>query len=130
EPWRLEPRDSRWPATLAHLQQPPAWLWVWGATLPSWPAVAVVGSRRATFGGTEIARMIGRHLGEAGVPVISGMARGIDGSAHEGALEGGGTTVAVLGCGIDVCYPPQHHDLRERILANGCLLSEEPLGTE
>jgi DNA processing protein len=87
--------------------------------------VAVVGSRRATPAGIDIARCLGRDLAEVGVPVISGMARGIDGAAHRGALEGGGVTVAVLGCGIDVCYPREHGELREAIILSGCVVSEE-----
>jgi len=115
-----------WPERLAHLNEPPAGIWLWGAEPPLPPAVAIVGSRRATVTGLAIARGLGRDLAEAGVQVISGMARGIDSAAHRGALEGGGTTVAVLGCGIEVCYPPEAARLRDDILARGCLISEEP----
>jgi DNA processing protein len=92
------------------------------------PAVAVVGSRKATVTGLDIARVLGAELAEAGVQVVSGMARGIDSAAHRGCLEAGGSTVAVLGCGIDICYPPSNSALRAEILGSGCLISEEPPG--
>jgi DNA processing protein len=125
----VEPGGEEWPKRLDHLEQPPAGLWQLGSIGPTVPAVAVVGSRLATFGGMEIAHSIGRDLGAAGVQVISGMALGIDAAAHVGALEAGGTTVAVLGCGIDVCYPARHADLRARIAAAGSVITEEPAGT-
>ena len=85
----------------------------------------MVGSRRPSTGGLLIARDIGAELAAAGMVVVSGMARGIDGAAHRGALNAGGTTVAVLGCGIDVCYPPEHAQLRDHIAASGCVISED-----
>jgi DNA processing protein len=88
-----------------------------------------VGSRRATFGGVEIASSIARDLAAASIQVVSGMALGIDAAAHHGALEAGGSTVAVLGCGIDICYPSRHAELRRRIMACGSLITEEPAGT-
>jgi DNA processing protein len=119
-------RGSRgWPERLEHLNEPPAGIWVWGAQRSSLPSVAVVGSRRATALGIDIARSLGCELAEAGVQVVSGMARGIDAAAHGGAIEGGGSTVAVLGCGIDVCYPPEQGKLRDAIVIQGCLISEE-----
>src|ERR1700726_4764942 len=129
EPRWIEPATSGWPERLHHLEHPPQGFWQLGVVGPLSPSVAVVGSRRATFGGVDIARSIGRDLGAAGIQVVSGMALGIDAAAHEGALEAGGSTVAVLGCGIDVCYPARHADLRARIAANGSLLTEEPAGT-
>jgi DNA processing protein len=125
-PRLLTPRSTDWPSTFAHLEQPPEQIWLWGSVPPHTPAVAVVGSRRATPAGLEIGRSIGAELADAGIQVISGMARGVDAAAHAGALEAGGSTVAVLGCGIDVCYPPEHASLRRDILASGCLISEEP----
>lgn len=119
-----------WPHRLEHLGRPPDGVWVEGGARPQTPAVAVVGSRLATPAGLDIARSIGRDLAAAGVQVVSGMARGIDGAAHRGALEGEGTTVAVLGCGIDVCYPAEHAALRAAICESGCVLTEEPPGTE
>jgi len=123
--------EPGWPATLEHLAEPPAELWVRGLLWPpSEPAVAVVGSRAATLGGLEVARELGRDLAATGVLVVSGLARGIDAAAHRGALEGGGATLAVLGCGVDVCYPPGHERLRDAVCARGAVLSEDPPGTE
>ncbi|MGA8361036.1 MAG: DNA-processing protein DprA [Candidatus Dormiibacterota bacterium] len=129
QPRWIAPSSPDWPARLAHLEAPPEGLWQLGATGPTTPCVAIVGSRRATFSGIEIARSIGGELGAGGIQVISGMALGIDAAAHRGALEAGGTTVAVLGCGIDVCYPARHAELREQIIAAGSLITEEPEGT-
>jgi DNA processing protein len=129
EPHWTDPAGPGWPDRLDHLEHPPRGFWQLGAVGPTSPSVAVVGSRRATFGGVEIAQSIGRELGAAGIQVISGMALGIDAAAHTGALDGGGTTVAVLGCGIDICYPARHEDLRARIAANGSVITEEPAGT-
>ncbi len=125
----IEPATPDWPVRLAHLERPPQGIWQLGAVGPTTPAVAIVGSRRATFTGVEIARSIAGELASAGIQVISGMALGVDGAAHAGALDAGGSTVAVLGCGVDICYPPRHRDLRDRIIANGSVLSEEPEGT-
>jgi len=126
----IEPGARGWPDRLSHLAQPPLGLWLWGAAVPRFPAVAVVGSRRATPAGIDIARCLGRDLAAAGVQVVSGMARGIDAAAHRGALEAEGDTVAVLGCGIDVCYPRENAELRSRIIAAGCVISEEDRGAE
>ncbi len=122
----VERGEPGWPERLEHLGSPPARLWVRGV-LPAGDTacVAVVGSRRATPGGLLTAREIAVHLVREGITVISGMARGIDAAAHLGALDGGGTTLAVLGCGIDVCYPREHHALRDRIAASGCVISED-----
>jgi DNA processing protein len=118
--------DPGWPERLEHLEAPPAALWLLGRLPPpGGPCVAVVGSRRATPGGLLTAREIGSDLAAAGITVISGMARGIDAAAHRGALAAGGLTIAVLGCGIDLCYPPEHGELRDRIAAQGCVVSEE-----
>ncbi|HEX2701689.1 MAG TPA: DNA-processing protein DprA [Acidimicrobiales bacterium] len=91
--------------------------------------VGIVGTRRATGYGRDVARQFGRELAEAGVGVVSGLALGIDGAAHEGALAGGGAPpVGVVGSGLDVVYPRRHADLWRRVAADGCLLSEAPLG--
>ena len=121
--------DSDWPDRFEHLQASPERVWVRGETPPQQMAVAIVGSRQATAAGLDIARSIGSELASVGVQVISGMARGVDAAAHWGALDAGGTTAAVLGCGIDVCYPAQHGRLRAAICTSGCLLAEEPPGT-
>jgi DNA processing protein len=129
QPRWVDPSSPDWPDRLAHLESAPQGFWQLGAIDPLPPCVAVVGSRRATFTGVEIARSIGRDLGDAGVQVVSGMALGIDAAAHNGALEAGGSTVAVLGCGIDVCYPSRHAELRSRIISAGSVITEEPAGT-
>jgi DNA processing protein len=85
----------------------------------------VVGSRRATPSGLLTAHDIAADLACAGVTVVSGMARGIDGAAHRGALHVGGRTIAVLGCGVDVCYPREHGRLRDEIAQSGCVVSED-----
>ena len=92
------------------------------------PAVAVVGARAATTYGLDIARRLGAGLARSGAVVVSGLARGIDAAAHEGALEAGGATVAVLACGPDVVYPPEHARLAERVAAAGAVVTELPPG--
>jgi DNA processing protein len=122
--------DADYPRRLFEIGSPPPVLYVRG-TLPVWdPAVALVGSRRATRNGLKAAEQLAADLASAGLLVISGLARGIDTAAHRGALAGGGPTVAVLGCGVDLPYPPENRELSERIADNGCLLSEFPLGTQ
>ena len=118
------------PEQLRVLPDAPDLLFVRGAPLPPEPGVAIVGTRRATTYGLAVARQFGRAVARAGWPVISGLARGVDGAAHEGCLEGGGQAVAVLGCGVDVCYPPEHGDLLGRLLAaGGSVASEYPAGS-
>lgn len=92
------------------------------------PAVAVVGARAPTAYGREVARSLGAGLARAGAVVVSGLARGIDAAAHEGALDAGGLTVAVLGTGPDVVYPAEHAELVRRIAASGAVVTELPLG--
>jgi DNA processing protein len=94
------------------------------------PAVAIVGSRRCTFYGQEVAHRLAVELATAGVSVISGMALGIDTAAHRGTLENSGYTAAVLGCGVDQCYPPKNADLMQLIIAEGAVISEYPVDTE
>jgi DNA processing protein len=96
--------------------------------LLSLPAVAIVGARSCTDYGAHVARSLGRELAAAGVVVVSGLARGVDGWAHRGALEGGGPTIAVLGCGIDRDYPRAHAALATQIAATGLIVSEYPPG--
>jgi DNA processing protein len=120
-----------YPPSLLHLPDPPAGLFVRGdlGGLDQLRAVAVVGARNCSAGGREMARAIGRGLAAAGVWVISGAARGIDSSGHHGALDARGSTVAVLGCGIDVAYPPQNRELLSLIEASGAVVSEYAPGT-
>jgi DNA processing protein len=119
--------EATFPRLLGALDPPPPLLWVRGhAALLHRPAVAVVGARVASAAGQRFARGLARDLAEAGYVVVSGLARGVDGAAHEGALEGG--TVAVLGGGVDDIYPPEHAGLYERIVAGGCVVSENLVG--
>ncbi len=92
-------------------------------------SLAIIGTRGATVYGKTIADTFARAFANAGVTVVSGMARGIDTAAHRGALKDNGRTIAVLGCGIDICYPPENKKLMERISAHGAVISEFPLGT-
>ena len=121
--------DPEAPAKLRHLALPPPLLYVRG-TLPDAPAVAVVGARRASPYGLEVARWVATELVAAGVTVVSGFALGIDAAAHRAALAAGGRTVAVLGCGIDVDYPRGHRGLGKEIAASGALVTEFPPGAE
>ena len=124
-----------YPDSLRHIPSPPRALFVKGRLPGSdCPAVAVVGSRRDTRYGRAQAKRIARELAQNGVVIVSGLARGIDTAAHEGALEGGGITVAVLGNGLPGIYPPENRDLADRIVASGgAVVSEyapgaKPLG--
>ena len=117
--------DDVYPEPFRHLHDPPPVLFLRGRTdLFRTGGVTVVGPRRATARGRDIARRLGRALGRAGFTVVSGMALGIDGAAHEGALDVGGDTIAVLGRGADAPYPPSHRDLFERIVERGLVVSE------
>lgn len=121
--------DPEYPAPLRELRDAPLVLYARGAPLADVPCVAVVGARRATPYGRDVAERFAEGLVQAGVVVVSGLARGIDAAAHRGALRGGGVTLAVLGSGVDVVYPPEHDELAEAIVASGTVLSERPLGT-
>ncbi len=122
--------DPRYPAALIELGHAPPLLYAVGnIALLERPALAIVGSRSATPQGLDNARAFGRAIAEAGVCVVSGLAAGIDGAAHEGALAGAGSTIAVLGTGPDRVYPAKHRALAHAIAARGLLLSEFPPGT-
>jgi DNA processing protein len=123
--------DTDYPHNLKQIADPPPFLIARGVLEPNDAAcVAVVGARAASEAGLRMAQRLGLELAAHGFVVVSGLARGIDGAAHRGALEAGGRTVAVLGCGIDVAYPPEHRGLADMIVENrGALLSELPLGT-
>jgi DNA processing protein len=115
------------PPLLRAIHDPPPGLFVRGEAeldLLTRPAVAVVGARACTGYGASVARMLGRELAAAGLVVVSGLARGVDAEAHRGALDAGGMTVAVLGCGIDRDYPAAHAELARRIAATGHVLAE------
>lgn len=122
-------RDREYPILLREIPDPPAQLFAAGLPLEPAPYVAVVGSRRASRYGLEVARWIAKELASSGVVVVSGMARGIDAAAHNGALEAGGNTIAILGCGLDICYPRSNRLLYETILGRGTLIGEHELGT-
>lgn len=122
--------DPGYPPLLASIYDPPPVLWVRGARdAPTALAVALVGARRASHAALAVAAELGFGLARAGVTVVSGLARGVDSAAHRGALDGGGSTVAVLGCGADRVYPPEHTELACAIAAAGAVVSEFPPGT-
>ena len=123
-----------YPALLAESDSAPPILIARGvAAIAAQPAVAIVGARNASAAAVKLAREFGGALAEAGLVVVSGLARGIDGAAHRGALaanESGGATIGVIASGIDVTYPPEHQDLQEEVARKGLLLTEHPPGTE
>ena len=122
--------DPRYPQILLESADPPLLLYARGRVeLLSRPAIAIVGSRNPTPQGLENARAFASHLSRVGWVVVSGLALGIDGAAHEGALEGGAGTIAVVGTGLDQIYPLRHRALTERIAAGGLVLSEFAIGT-
>lgn len=126
--------DARYPAGLLQIADPPLLLYAVGRVPQPWPdAIAIVGSRNATAQGLANARQFGATFARARLTVVSGLALGIDGAAHEGALDGAtaGTvaTAAVIGTGLDRVYPKQHHDLAHRIARQGVMLSEFAIGT-
>ena len=122
--------DDGYPAWLRAISSPPAALYCDGLVEPGdRQAIAIVGSRQATPYGLRVTETLARELSGAGFTIVSGLARGIDAAAHRAALETGGRTIAVLGCGLDVDYPPEHRRLREEIAANGAVVTEFPAGT-
>jgi DNA processing protein len=120
-------KDDRYPALLLQIPDPPPYLYMVGDTAAFPASVAMVGSRHATSYGLTTTRRLSADLARQGVTVVSGLARGIDTAAHEGALQGGGTTVAVLGSGLARIYPQENADLCRRIAQQGAVLSEFPL---
>ena len=130
---RLRRGLSPYPQLLAAIPDPPPVLWVRGdadTEVLSRPAVAIVGARACSSYGRSVARSLGRELAAAGLVVVSGLARGVDGEAHRGALDVGGTTVGVLGCGIDRDYPAAHRELARQIVEQGLIVSEYEAGIE
>lgn len=123
----LTRRALRYPAGLQAIPDPPIALFVRGE-IGDDPAVAIVGARRATPYGRAAAERLAADLALAGVCVVSGLARGIDGAAHQAALDAGGRTIAILGCGLDQVYPREHRRLAEAVAARGALVSEFPPG--
>lgn len=124
--------DERYPQLLREIPDPPLVLYVRG-TLPDFTdrvSVSIVGTRKCTRYGKQAAWHFAGNLAQRGVIIVSGMAIGIDGTANRAAIEAGGETVAVLGCGVDVCYPWQHKQLMDDIMQHGAVISEYPPGTE
>lgn len=121
--------DDDYPTNLRQIDVPPPLIYVRGSLLPSdeW-AIGVVGTRRASVYGREVAHTLGRELAAAGATVVSGLALGVDTVAHRAALEAGGRTLAVLGSGVDQIYPPDNRGLAQQIIQQGALISEYPLG--
>ena len=125
--------DRAFPPLLREISDSPSGLFLRGDASPELlarPAVAIVGARACSGYGAQVARMLGRELAAAGLLVVSGLARGVDGEAHRGVLEAGGATVAVLGCGVDRDYPAAHAELAARIGVSGLVVSEYAPGVE
>ncbi|MBW2187161.1 MAG: DNA-protecting protein DprA [Deltaproteobacteria bacterium] len=121
--------DDHYPSQLRTIHDPPALLYVCGA-IPNNMCIAIVGSRKASAEGKRLANEAATTLSNYGVTVVSGLARGIDTAAHSGAVTGQGSTIAVLGGGIDIIYPPENHALFKQIKHHGAIISEYPPGTE
>ena len=121
--------SGSYPALLERIADPPLVLWHSGPLPRAEVAVAVIGSRAASPGAREVARRLGAGLARHNVVVVSGLARGCDGEAHQGALDAGGLTIAVLGCGADIIYPSEHRDLAQAIARSGAVASEFAPGT-
>ena len=127
----LTEEDEDYPRRLREIPSAPYALYVLGQLPPeNLPAVAMIGARECSEYGIYVAKNFAKELGAHGIPVISGMARGIDSISQEAALQGGGRTYAVLGCGVDICYPKSSRRLYERILEQGGIISTFPPGTE
>jgi DNA processing protein len=123
--------DPLYPALLKNIHDPPVVLYVLGAPeLLTCRGMGIVGSRAATHYGKDIAQQMAGSLSRQGFTIISGLALGIDTAAHNGALAAEGKTIAVLGCGLDIVYPPSNHNLYKRIASAGAVVSEYPLGTK
>jgi DNA processing protein len=122
--------DELYPANLKRIYDPPPFLYMKGdIKKEDDSAIAIVGSRKATPYGRMMAERLGKDLASHGVTVVSGMARGIDTFSHQGALSVGGRTVAVLGCGIDIVYPPENKRLMDKIIESGAVITEFPFST-
>jgi DNA processing protein len=124
----ITPDDVGYPKLLKEINDPPIGLYRKGQYTFDQPCIAIVGSRRTTLYGQGVAKKFGSELARLGFCVVSGLARGIDTAAHEGALSVGGKTAAVLGCGIDIVYPPENLALYRQIEEQGAIVSEFPFG--
>ncbi len=123
--------DDRYPRHLKEIDQPPPVLYVRGSLIPDddW-AVAIVGTRRATAYGRQVTEEVATALAHSGVTIVSGLARGVDSIAHQAALTAGGRTLAVLGNGVDLIYPPENQRLASQVMEHGALVSDYALGTQ
>lgn len=122
--------DSQYPENLRHIVDAPPVLYVRGMLLPTdMLALSIVGTRRATRYGIDVANRMAYWLASQGVTIVSGMAAGVDSAAHRGAIQANGRTIAILGSGIDIVYPKENRQLAQDIIENGALVSEFPLGT-
>lgn len=128
---RFLPSNSQdYPPLLKEIYDPPIGLYFLGNYTPQLKTIAIVGSRRSTLYGLKVAKQLSMELAQLGFCIVSGMARGADSAAHEGALEVGGKTVAVLGCGPNIIYPPENKTLYERIKETGAVISELPFNKQ
>src|SRR5437016_2031165 len=122
--------DPEYPQTLLQIYDPPVLLYVRGdPQVLNLPSLSIVGTRRPTVYGSQMAQRLGRDLAARGLVIVSGLARGIDAIAHQGALDANGRAIGVLGTGIDVCYPKENKKLYEKVLERGAIISEFPLRT-
>jgi DNA processing protein len=121
--------SAAYPVDLRNTPDPPLFLYIRGSLRPE-EGIAIVGTRKPTHYGLTVTHRIAYELAAAGLTIVSGLARGIDTQAHRGALAAQGRTIAVLGCGIDLVYPPENRDLLERISSNGAVMTENPFGTK
>ena len=124
----ISQQEADYPALLREIYDPPLGLYWLGDYRIDRPCIAIIGSRRSTLYGQKTARYLARDLARRGFCVVSGLARGIDTAAHEGALEADGKTLAIMGCGLDIIYPPENLDLFRRIGKMGAVVSEFPFG--
>src|SRR5258708_648008 len=123
--------DPEYPQTLLQIYDPPVLLYVRGdPQVLNLPSISIVGTRRPTLYGTQMAQRLGRELAARGLVIVSGMARGIDAIGHQGAMDANGRAIGVLGTGIDVCYPKENKKLYEKVLERGAIISEFPLRAE
>ena len=124
-------RDEKYPESLKNIDEPPIYLFYRGdiSLLTSKVNCGIVGSRKCTMYGSEVTKLLAKRLSSYGISIISGGALGIDSTAHKAVVENEGVTVAVFGCGMDICYPASNKLLYENIIKNGCLISEFRLGT-
>jgi len=122
--------EPEYPQSLLQIYDPPVLLYVRGdASILNGPSLAIVGTRRPTVYGTQMADRMGRDLAARGIAIVSGLARGVDAIAHQGATAVGGRAIGVLGTGIDVCYPKENKKLFEKVLERGAIVSEFPIGS-